>query len=171
MIGQDCLNLGFNDAETSVLIDAVDTGCKGAITYSDLSRRLATADVGRDHDAMLASSSRELQSVRNHAAQLAEGLDNAVQSSGDVVALVSDADDYGDGTHLAVGPLHTRPFSSSNAAADMGATAPGVGWGGKSQSQLFHTISEHDPPNNITLPPQVQSSPVQAPLLLWFDLR
>lgn len=61
VIGQDCLNLGFNDAETSVLIDAVDTGGKGAITYSDLSRRLATADVGRDHDAMLASSTRELQ--------------------------------------------------------------------------------------------------------------
>lgn len=102
-----------------------------------------------------------LQSVRNHAAQLAEGVANAVRSSGDDAALASDADDYGDGTHLAVGPLHTRPFSSSNAAADMGATAPGVGWGGKSQSQLFHTLSEHDPPNDITLPPQVRCSAIQ----------
>ena len=65
MIGQDCLNLGFSESEASILIKAVDTGNKGAITYSDLSRRLATSDVGRDHDAMLASSSRELQVRRN----------------------------------------------------------------------------------------------------------
>lgn len=61
IIGQDCLNLGFDENEASILIAAVDTGNKGAITYSDLSRRLATADVGRSHDAMLSSSKRELQ--------------------------------------------------------------------------------------------------------------
>jgi Ca2+-binding EF-hand superfamily protein len=61
VIGQDCLNLGFNESEVSTLIAAVDTSNKGAITYADLSRRMATADIGRDHDAMLAASARELQ--------------------------------------------------------------------------------------------------------------
>ena len=61
IIGQNCLNLGFSESEASTLIAAVDTSHKGAITYADLSRRLATADVGREHDAMLASSTRELQ--------------------------------------------------------------------------------------------------------------
>jgi Ca2+-binding EF-hand superfamily protein len=61
ILGQDCLNLGLSESEVSTLIAAVDTSNKGAVTYADLSRRLATADLGRDHDAMLASSTRELQ--------------------------------------------------------------------------------------------------------------
>lgn len=61
IIGQDYLNLGFSESEASTLIATVDASNKGAITYADLSRRLGTADVGRGYDAMLASSTRELQ--------------------------------------------------------------------------------------------------------------
>ena len=169
VIGQDCLNFGFSEAESDLLIKAVDTGGKGAITYSDLSRRcaptteelsvpllltaqllanrLATADLGRDHDAMRASSDRELQvrsprpplavvkaadtvcwqSCRAHAARLADDAARVSRTTREADAEEAQEEVGGE----AIGPLYKQAFSTSNAS--LGASAPGVGWGGKSQ--------------------------------------
>ena len=74
-----------------------------------------------------------LQSVRNHASRLAGELELALQSgaqSDAVDAAATDGDE-----EEAIGPLYTRPFSSST---DLGSTAPGVGWGGKSQVRSIY---------------------------------
>ena len=105
----------------------------------------------------------------------------AIRPSGEPVSADDSADDVpnGDNEHQVFGPLHATPFST---ATGLGSTAPGVGWGGKSQvrefvpawcccwplipvpcglpplqSELFHTMSEHEPPNDIALPPQVRT--------------
>jgi hypothetical protein len=129
-----------------------------------------------------------VQSVRAHASRLVSELETAVQSSGEADNADDSADgaSYDDNDFQAIGPLHAQPFSDTTG---LGSTAAGVGWGGKSQvrtrarlvflqasssafmcasrtiadaplqSELFHTMSEHEPPNDITLPPQVRSIP------------
>lgn len=125
-----------------------------------------------------------LQSVRDHASRLAAELELALRSN-DETGNDDSADDVAsqaENEHQAIGPLHASPSSTNTG---LGATAPGVGWGGKSQvrksvecgnfarlcpfglraicgmcrrqqCELFHTMSEHEPPNDVALPPQVR---------------
>ena len=117
------------------------------LTAQLLANRLATADLGRDHDAMRASSDRELQvrslrpplavvkaadtvcwqSCRAHAARLADDAARVSRTTREADAEEAQEEVGGE----AIGPLYKQAFSTSNAS--LGASAPGVGWGGKSQ--------------------------------------
>ena len=55
-----------------------------------------------------------------------------------------------------VGPAVPRPFTTSS--ANLGLGSPGVGWGGKSQSLIFHTNITDKEDHEIPLPPQVYVS-------------
>jgi Ca2+-binding EF-hand superfamily protein len=63
-IGPDQLNLGFNKEEMDALIAVVDDTGKGAITFTDLARRVVTVDFGKSYDPMLRATERELQAMR-----------------------------------------------------------------------------------------------------------
>lgn len=55
-----------------------------------------------------------------------------MQSSGEADSTDDSADgvSHGEKQYPAIGPLHAQPFSNTT---NLGSTAPGVGWGGKSQ--------------------------------------
>eukprot|EP01052_Picozoa_sp_SAG31_P026530 SAG31_NODE_2411_length_5752_cov_2.118167_4_plen_146_part_00 len=52
-VGPEYMNLGLDPQELELLISAVDDTGKGAITFSDLARRLVTVDYGKVYDPML----------------------------------------------------------------------------------------------------------------------